>query len=304
MSYRPTPLDFIILLAISSLWGSSFMFIEIALKSFGPLSLAATRIVLAGAFLYIIARVKGEVFPTDKPTLKALAIMGLAGTAPFVLISWAQQTIDSSTAAIVMSFAPLTTLVMAHFLTHDEKLSIRKIIGLITGIIGVFILFGGVSVEDIPTQGLALSAVFIGTVCYAFASVQVKKLHHVSALVTAASFLGMASFVIFPATVIFDPPWQHEITLEAAIAIIFLGVFASGFASLLLINLIKRAGVTFSSFTNYIVPFIAVLWGVFLLGEHLHPNTWIALLLILSGVAVTTLTVPKRFTAGRTRARK
>ena len=99
----PTLADFAILLLVSLLWGSSFMFIEIALRTFGPLSLAASRIVLAGIFLYIVARALGERFPTDKATLKRLALMGLCGTAPFILISWAQQTIDSSTAAIVMA---------------------------------------------------------------------------------------------------------------------------------------------------------------------------------------------------------
>ena len=293
MHYKPAPKDFLILLAVSVLWGSSFMFIEIALRTFGPFSIAASRIVLAGLVLYLIARFRGERFPTDKPTLKILAAMGLVGTAPFILISWAQQTIDSSTAAIVMAFAPLNILVLAHFFTRDEKLSVGKAAGLVLGLIGVMVLFGGLPVENFSATGVAIGAVFLGTLCYAVATILVRKLVHVSALMTSAGFLVMSSFVVFPLTLIFDPPWQHEITMEGAVAILFLGVFASGFASLLLVHLIKRAGVTFSSMTNYLVPLIAVFWGIFLLGEAIPTTTWAAMALILAGVGIANVAIRK-----------
>jgi drug/metabolite transporter (DMT)-like permease len=286
MHHRPTPLDILTLLGVSLLWGSSFMFIKIALKTFGPLSLASSRIVLAGLFLYVIARVRGERFPDDAPTLKRLAAMGLCGTAPFVLITWAQQTIDSSTAAIVMAFAPLLTLTLAHFTIADEKLGLVRVLGLGVGLAGVFVLFGGVPAAELPTQGFGMGLVFIGTVFYAIASVLIRKLVHVSALVTAASFLGMSSLVIFPLAALFDPPWQREFSLEGAFAVFFLGVFSSGLASLLLITLIKRAGVTFSSGTNYLVPLVAVFLGVLLLGEQPGMATWIALLLIFAGLGI------------------
>lgn len=286
MQPRPTPLDVLTLIAVSLLWGSSFMCIEIALRSFGPFSLAATRIVLAGTFLYIIARVMGERFPDDKPTLKRLAAMGLCGTAPFILITWAQQTIDSSTAAIVMAFAPLLTLTLAHFTTHDEKLSAFRAFGLVMGLAGVFVLFGGISPGDLPTQGFGMGLVFIGTIFYAVASILIRKLTHVSALVSAASFLGMSSLVVFPLAAIFDPPWQREVSVEGAFAVLFLGVFSSGLASLLLITLIKRAGVAFSTGTNYLVPLVAVLLGVGFLGEELATSTWLALLLIFAGLGI------------------
>lgn len=286
MRRRPTLLDVLTLLAVSALWGSSFMFIEIALRSFGPFSLAATRIVLAGLFLYAVARVRGERFPDDKPTLKRLAAMGLCGTAPFILITWAQQTIDSSTAAIVMAFAPLLTLTLAHFTISDEKLGLFSVIGLGTGLAGVFVLFGGVSADDLSTQGFGMGLVFTGAVFYAVASVLIRKLVHVSALVTAASYLGMASLVVFPLAAVFDPPWQREISSESAFAVFFLGVFSSGLATLLLITLIKRAGILFSTGTNYLVPVVAVFLGVVLLDEEPETATWVALFLIFAGIGI------------------
>jgi len=291
MHYKPTALDFFLLVTVSLFWGSGFMFIEIALRTFGPISIAASRIILAGIFLYIIARARGETFPTDRQTLKTLTIMGLCGTAPFLLISWAQQTIDSSTAAIVMAFAPLNIAILAHFFTHDEKLNPGKLVGLGIGLAGVVFLFGGVPIDDLPTTGGGIAAVFTGTIFYAIASILIRRLTHVSALMTSAGFLVISSFVVFPLTLIFDPIWRHEFTFEGTAALVFLGVFSSGLASLLLVLLIKRAGVTFASTTNYIVPLIAVVWGVFLLHEHITQHTWAGMVLILSGVAIANLAI-------------
>jgi len=291
MQYKPTPTDFFLLILVSLFWGSGFMFIEIALKTFGPISIAASRIILAGIFLYIIARIRGERFPTDRKTLKILTIMGLCGTTPFLLISWAQQTIDSSTAAIMMAFAPLNITILAHFFTQDEKLSAGKLAGLVIGLAGVLVLFGGVPLADLSTTGRGIGAVFVGTIFYGIASILIRRLTHVSALMTSAGFLVISSFVVFPLSLAFDPIWDHNFTLEGTLALAFLGVFSSGLASLLLVHLIKRAGVTFASMTNYIVPLFAVLWGIFLLGEHIPPYTWAGMVLILSGVAIANLAI-------------
>ena len=286
MQYKPTFVDFILLLTVSLLWGSGFMFIEIALKTFGPLSIAASRIVLGGLFLYLIMWIKGERFPTDKKTLKILTLMGLAGSTPFILISWAQQSIDSSTAAIAMAVAPLIILILAHFYTDDEKLSLAKILGLGLGFGGVYLLFGGVLLQELTSQNMSLFAMLIAAFFYAVCNILIRKLDNVSALITAAGFLVISSFVIIPLALIFDPPWQNELTTEGVIALLFLGVFSSGLSSLLLILLIKRAGVTFASMTNYFVPLVAVFWGVFLLEEQIRSNSWLAMGLILSGVAI------------------
>ncbi|HXV73770.1 MAG TPA: DMT family transporter, partial [Sphingomonadales bacterium] len=196
-------------------------------------------------------------------------------------------TIDSSTAAIVMAFAPLLVLTLAHFTTADEKMSVLRFFGLVVGLIGVFVLFGGLPAEEFPTQGFGMGLVFIGTIFYAIANILIRKLVHVSALVTSASFLGMASLVVFPLAAVFDPPWQRELTPEGFMAVFFLGVFSSGLASLLLIALIKRAGVAFAAGTNYLVPLVAVLLGMGLLGEEPKAATWIALLLIFAGLGIT-----------------
>lgn len=294
MQHKPTIFDFLLMLGVSLLWGSSFMFIKIGLETFEPFSLAATRIVLAGAFMYIVARVRGEVFPTDAPTLKRLAMMGLCGTAPFILISWAQQYIESSLAAIVMGVAPLNILLLAHFMTDDEKLTARKIFGLALGFVGVLVLFGGITAEDFKTSGLGMLAVFVGTVLYAFGSIMIRRLAHVSATVTAAGFLIMASVVVLPLSLVFDPPWHHQFTWRGGMALVFLGIFSSGLASLFLVSLIKRAGVTFASYCNYLTPLIAVAWGLAFLGEAVSPKMLIALTLILCGLAVTNAKIGRR----------
>lgn len=286
MKHKPTMLDFALLVSISLVWGSSFLAIKIGLRAFDPFSLAASRVFIAGLFMYLIARLRGEVFPTQKSTLKSLAIMGLFGSTAFILISWGQQYLSTSTAGIMLAFGPLNILFMAHFMTRDEKLSMPKLIGFGFGFAGVALLFGSSGFANIKTEGSGMVAIFIASIAYAFSMIYVRKIKGVSSINIATGFLVMAALVTVPLSLVFDPPWAHDITLEAAIAVLFLGIMSSGLASILLVFLVKRAGATFSSYSNYLTPLVAVLLGVSFLGETMNQNTWLALVLILGGVAI------------------
>ncbi len=289
MKHRPTLLDFGLLIFISFVWGSSFLAIKIGLRAFDPFSLAATRVFIAGFFMYLVARLRGEIFPTDKTILKQLALIGLFGSSAFMLISWGQQYISTSTAGIMLAFGPLNLLFLAHFMTEDEKLSIPKLIGFGFGFAGVALLFSGAGLANIETEGFGMVAMFVASIAYALSMIFVRKIRGVSSINIATGFLVMAALVTVPISLVFDPPWAHEITLEAALAVLFLGIMSSGISSILLIFLVKRAGVTFSSYSNYLTPLVAVLLGVTFLGEIMNQNTWWAMVLILGGVAIANL---------------
>lgn len=294
MNKKPTLLDFALLVVLSFVWGSSFMAIKIGLRTFDPLSLSASRIIVAGVFMYLVGRLRGEIFPTDRSTLKLLAIMGLFGASAFILISWGQQFISSSTAGIMLAFGPLNLLILAHFMTHDEKLTGPKLIGFGFGFAGVILLFWGSGFNDFKASGLAMLALFFATLGYALSMLFIRKLPHVSSINVATGFLLMAALVAVPLSVAFDPPWAHEFTLEGSLAVLFLGLISSGLSSILLIFLVKRVGATFSSYSNYLTPLVAVLWGVIFMGEKMTGYTWLALILILSGVALANLLKSKK----------
>lgn len=294
MHRKPNPLDFLLLIFISFVWGSSFMAIKIGLRTFEPFSLAASRVFVAGVFMYLVSRIRGEIFPTDKRTLKLLAIMGFFGSFAFILISWGQQYIASSTAGIMLAFGPLNLLFLAHFMTDDEKLSAQKLIGFGFGFAGVLALFGKVGLADIKDGALGIGALFIATICYALSMIYIRRLQGVSSINVATGFLLMAALVAVPISFLFDPPWSHQITFEGGAAVLFLGLMSTGLSSILLIILVKRVGATFSSYSNYLTPLVAVLWGVTFMGEKMTPATWLALALILGGVAISNLPLGKK----------
>ncbi|MEE8295123.1 MAG: DMT family transporter, partial [Sphingomonadales bacterium] len=157
------------------------------------------------------------------------------------------------------------------------------------GFAGVALLFSGAGLANIETEGFGMVAMFVASIAYALSMIFVRKIRGVSSINIATGFLVMAALVTVPISLVFDPPWAHEITLEAALAVLFLGIMSSGISSILLIFLVKRAGVTFSSYSNYLTPLVAVLLGVTFLGEIMNQNTWWAMVLILGGVAIANL---------------
>lgn len=284
---RPRPLDFAILLALGLMWGSAFLFIEYALESFGPISLAAIRIAMAALLLWVFARLRGHRLPTDRKTWVLCAVIGLIGLVmPFILIGWAQQEIESGRAAIIMSFTPLTTLMMAHVMTKDEKLTAGKIAGLALGFAGVFLLLGGLELGNYSAAMPRQLAVLLGTLGYALSGIMMRNLSHISPTSASAAIMIAASCMTLPLALAFDNALVGPVTLLSAMSVLFLGVFPSALATVVMIHLINRAGVTFMALSSYLIPAIGVIWGVLLLDEEITGQTAGAFALILTGVAL------------------
>ena len=134
MGRKISSLDFVLLILLASFWGSAFLFIKIAITSIPPMSLAAGRVAIGAMILYGIIRVSGLSLPGDIRSWLGAAGVTMAGTVfPFFLIGWGQQSVDSALTAICMASVPLFTLPLAHLMTHDEKLHITKVAGVIVG---------------------------------------------------------------------------------------------------------------------------------------------------------------------------
>ncbi len=288
---QPRPLDFALLLGLSLMWGSSFMFIELALVSFGPITLAAARIVIAAPLLWIFARLTGHRLPLDRRSwglAAGIAVVGLV--LPFSLIGWAQQGIESSQAAIIMAFTPLSTLVMANMLTGGEKLTPGRIAGLALGLLGVAVLLGGAGLDDLLAAGPRQFAVFLATLGYAYSSILMLRMSHLSPVPVSAAVMIAAAVMTVPLALLFETLPSAPIEPMAGLATLFLGVFSSALAIVVMVHLINRIGVTFMSMNNYLVPAIGVIWGAVLLNEEITARTIGAFALILSGVALASFT--------------
>src|SRR5919197_25827 len=167
------PRDYGYLVGLSALWGSSYLFIKIALEGHvAPAEIVLGRLILATAVLYPVARAQGLRLPRSGRAWRAFAVMGLVGTAaPFSLISWGETRIDSSLAAILNATVPIATVLLAHFWTRDERLTIGRVAGVLIGFAGVVVLAGNASVGDHSGALLGVLALLLSSVCYGLANI-------------------------------------------------------------------------------------------------------------------------------------
>lgn len=270
------------------------MMIEFALTAFGPLTIAAGRITIASFLMLSLIRIRGHRMPLDRHTWKIFLLAGLTGsTVPFTLISWAQISIDSSLAAIIMAFTPITTLILAHVMTHDEKLSLRKTLGMAAGFAGVILLLGGVETGTLTGQATGVGAVLLAGLGYAFATITMRRLSHLPPAVATGGVMSVSATFTLPLAFLLETPWTAVPTADALLAVLYLGAVSSALAALVMMRLVFRTGATFLSINNYFVPAVGTALGVMVLDEHLTLTMIAGFALILAGVALATFRLRK-----------
>ncbi len=285
---KPHARDWTLLLVLGAIWGSSFMFIKIALIDLPPFTIAAGRIVIAAIVLWAVARLQRLGLPPIRPMLGRLFLVALTGgVVPFFLIAWAELRIDSALAAILMAFVPLSTVVLATVMTEDERLSWLKIAGISLGLAGVVVLVGGIDSDDIVADLVAEAAMLAAALCYAFSNLLARRLPRMPAVQTSTAVLVMSAVLIVPLAAIIDHPWRLDPGAASLASVAMLGVASTGIGVLILFHLLARTGATFVSLNNYLVPMFGTLFGVALMGEGLSAATLMGLALILAGVYLT-----------------
>ena len=285
-----TVVNFALLLLMGLTWGSSFLFVEVALDSVTPVTLAAGRIVLGATILALAARLLGQQVPGDWKTLRIYFLLGMTShAAPFSLIAMGQAFIDSSLAAILISSVPLFTLMMAHFYTVDDRITPAKAIGVLMGFGGIVLLIGPAALAGLG-HGFWGKVMVIGAAfCFALTTLIARQTRHVPPVMSGACSLFSAALWIVPASLLFDRPWTLTPTAMSIWAIVALALFSTSLGMLAFFRLTQSAGPNFISLNNYISPVVAVLWGVTLLGERLSWTAIVAMLIILAGIAVSTI---------------
>ena len=279
--------DWMLLLALSAMWGSAFLFIKLGVASVPPASLAAARIVLGALILYAALRWRGlSLPPVGRVWLPYVAIALVGNGAPFFLISWGQQTVDSALAGILMAVMPLTTLVLAHFFVAGERMTLWRTGGFMVGFAGIVVLIGPGAAGGGSAPVVAELAVLAGAVCYAANSVISRRLIKTEFLVASTAVMLVASGLTVPLALLLDQPWTLTPTPASVAAIVWLGIGPTALATLLYFKLIASAGPTFMALVNYLSPVVALLAGVGLLGEQPGSGALAGLALILLGIAV------------------
>lgn len=291
--------NYLMLLTLGTVWGSSFLFIKLALPGFDPASLALFRTILGGGFLIGVAWLMGKRPPRERRLWLALLAIAVVGNAlPFVMIKTGQQFIDTSLSAILITTVPLFTLGLAHFFS-DDKFTWRKLTGTALGFAGVLVLIGPAALGGLDSALNGQLLVIGGSACFAVSMIVTRRaMGNVDPAVSAGWSLGLAAALLLPVSFAIGDPLASKPTLVSAFGLLALSLFSTAANILLLFVLIKRTGPNFVAMNNYLSPLVGVTWGAIFLAE---PVTWpkiAATLVILSGVAVATWQTPSAWKRG------
>ncbi len=288
MSNKPQSIDFLALFALSLMWSSSFLFIKFAVDTLPPQSVAAGRILIAAIILFAVMWFSGARLPTDKRSWVFFIIIGFFGNVlPFNMISWAQLTVDSSIAAILIGTAPLIGFVLGHLLTEDEKLTKERVVGVVIGFIGLIVLIGPNAILQLGNNVVSQLAIVAGAACYVTCGFIARAMPAMNSFSRAAGVLMMASFIAVPMALVVDQPWTLTPSIESLGALVVLGVFPTAAATVLLFFVIMRVGATFVALNNYLNPMLGIVWGYLFASEIPTVQTYTGLALILGGMIIT-----------------
>ena len=277
--------DWAMLLGLALVFGSAFLFVKLALASFGPLSVALGRVALAALLLAAVVRLRGRRFPREPRDWLALLMMGALNNAiPFALISWGQTHIDSGLAAILNATTPIFTVLAAHA-AGQERLTPRRLAGAGLGFLGVAVLIGAESLRNLDPTNLAELAVLGAAASYAAAGVWGRRLRHLSIDVAAAGMLGASTLILLPVALLVEHPWRAAPTLSSLVAVAALAALSSAVAYLLYFRLLTRVGPTNLLLVTFLLPVVALALGAVFLGERAEPRDLGGLALILAGLA-------------------
>lgn len=268
-SMKPTEWAMLVLLSI--FWGGAFFFVEIALRGFQPLALVFLRVTIAALILLLVAYIRGHRIPTSLKTWGAYFVMGALNNAlPFSLIVWGQTRIDSGVASILNATTPIFTVLLAHFLTSDEHLTIRKFIGVLIGFCGVFLMMSPELQNGFSWRGLGLIAVLGAAISYSLAGIFGKRFKQEHPMVTSTGMLICSSIMMAPLAIFSGSLGASVLSPQAIAAVLGIAAISTAMAYLLYFRILASAGATNVLLVTFLIPVSALLLGIGVLGEVIH----------------------------------
>jgi drug/metabolite transporter (DMT)-like permease len=281
--------DWTLLLALSVLWGGSFLFVGVAVREWPPLSVALCRVAIGAAALLVLLRATGQRLPRGRGVWAGLLLMGLLnGAVPFSLYAFAQGTIPSGLAAILNATTPLFTLLVAHAATTDERITARKLAGIVLGVAGVAVLFLPDLVRGASADLAAMGACLLAALLYAFAGVFGRRFARAGLrpMQVAAGQVACAALILLPVAAVVDAPWGLPVpSVAAGASLLGVGLLSTALGYILYFRLLASAGPTNLVLVTFLIPVSAILFGVVLLGEALAARHVAGMALIGLGLA-------------------
>ena len=281
---KPQLADYLLLTLLSLIWASAFFNIKIATYSFGPVTIAFLRVFFGAIPVLLLCyfkKIKIEAFSKDWHWFAMIGFINLV--APFFLIAYGVQSVQSNLAAILMSTTTLSSTVLGHFYTKNEKFNIIRTIGVLIGFSGIVYLF---SDNIVINENNFISALLIlfGSTCYVIGGVLTLKISKKRNENVTGSILIWATIILLPLVSFLEQPWNYTPRLDSTISVIYLGIVSTGIAWLLRFRILKQNGLIFQSQVAYLIPIFGVVLGYIFLDELITFKVLVALTAIVVGI--------------------
>jgi drug/metabolite transporter (DMT)-like permease len=275
-----------LLLLLAILWGGSFFFAKVALAAFPALTLVALRTGLAAIALLAFLAVRGIALPLSLAAWGRFLVMGLLNNAiPFALINWGQTQIDSGLAAILNATTPLFTVLLAHLVTADERLTRNRVAGVALGFAGVVVMIGPASLRGLGLAGLGKLAVVAAACSYACAGLYGRRLAALPSVAAACGMLVASALVMLPVAFLVDRPTHLAAGAVIWEAVGALALFSTALAYIVYFRLLATAGATNLLLVTFLIPVSALQLGGLVLGERPDATAFAGMALIFLGLA-------------------
>ena len=286
--YRMSSVDWGLLAILSLLWGGSFFFAKVAVASVPPLTVVLVRVGLAAIALSVFLRLRGIPFPKTAVLWRSFAVMGvLNNLIPFALIFWGETVLSGGLASILNATTPVFSLLVAHALTPDDRLSAAKVLGVAVGVAGVVVLVGPEVVHGVTGAALPILACLGAALSYGFATVFGRRFRRMGVEPTVGAFgqVAATTAMMLPISLVVDTPWRLPVPgLPVLAALAGLALLSTAFAYIIFFRLLATSGATNASLVTLLIPVSAVLLGVAFLGERLSSSQVAGMALISLGL--------------------
>ncbi len=289
MTTRSSRIDWLIFIALGFFWGSSYLFIKIGVDhGLEPFTLIMFRLLIGFILLASVVAIARQPLPRDPRTYGHLLVMGTINIAiPFALITFAEQTVDSSLASVINSAVPLFVIVLAAIFLPGETITVNRLAGLGIGFVGVAILVG----FDVSALGgsnvTGELALILATISYAAGNVYAKRnIHGLRPMIPAVFQVFFGLLVTSSLAFTTERPLAVDWSPEAVLAVVWLGLLGSGLAYLCYFRILQRWGATRTSLVAYLLPVWGIALGSIVLSEPIAATTLVGTALIIGGIAL------------------
>ncbi len=287
--------ELLVLALLSLLWGSSYLFIKVAVADVPPLTLIALRVAGAALFLTAVMTLRGDALPRDARTWRMLFVQSVLNSiGAWTVLAWGQQFVDAGLASVLNSTSPIFVFLFTALVTRHERLGGRKLLGTLVGAFGVLLIVGLDVLQGLGSQVLGQLACLAGAGLYAGAAIYGKRFGHISAVATATGTMIWATIVLVPAALILDQPWSLAPSGQSLVATAILSILCTGVALLIYFRLVRTLGSMGVASQSYLRAGTGVVLGMIFLGESLTLSVACGLFAAILGVAL--INLPSRRT--------